>query len=91
MNGSLKKLQSLVRLREGLIKRGRSHKTSAIVLSELKKVKVWMEGNPKIKDEHAEGYVRRHPDAIHLLLPGKGCSSSKSWREWVDQILNGQQ
>ncbi len=88
MNGSLQKLQSLARLREGLLRRGKSGNASAVLLDETKKLKNWLEGNRGLEDKHAEGYVRRHADSIQLLIPGSGCKSEKSWRAWVDTILN---
>lgn len=90
MTGSAQKLRSLVRLRESLVKSGRSRKNTAAVCSELSRVKAWLDGNSGIRDEHAEGYVRRHLHTIETLLPGNTCPSHKSWREWLDQIMQGE-
>lgn len=87
MSEETKLLKSIIRMREHLIRTGKSVKPAGKILPHLQKVKGWLDFYPEASGDQVRGFYKRNEASFKVLLPGKGSTSRESIEKKLTELF----
>lgn len=90
MSEGIKLIRKIVRVREYLIREGKSMAPKGEIIKHLKTLKSWSDFYPSAPDPGVRKFMRSHLDAIHAVIPGVGAPNHEAYKREIDLFLNGE-